>query len=201
MKKRNNPFKMIPLLITAFIFCTAPTLVKAQANYKLTTGPDVSIKVLGSSNIHDWTMVSTAMESQGEFKFDAENLTALRNFNFQLAFKSLKSEHESMDDRTYKAVNESKFPTITYKLTSATISTVQKGKFLIATKGELTIAGVSQAISMEVTAVVNANKTITCSGSKKIQLTEYGIKPPTYMLGTMKVYNDLTIQFNLLYKN
>jgi hypothetical protein len=53
---------------------------------------------------------------------------------------------------------------------------------------------------MDVTAVVNADNTITCSGSKKIQLTDYGIKPPTFMLGAMKVYNDLTIQFNLIYK-
>jgi hypothetical protein len=53
---------------------------------------------------------------------------------------------------------------------------------------------------MEVTATIGADNTITCVGEKKIQLTDYGIKPPTFMLGTMKVTNDLTIQFNLIYK-
>ena len=105
-----------------------------------------------------------------------------------------------MDSRMYKSVNESKFPAISYKLTSATITPGQKGKYLIASKGELTIAGVTQPISMDVTAMPNFNNSITISGAKKIQLTDYGIKPPSFMLGTMKVYNDLTIEFNLIYK-
>jgi polyisoprenoid-binding protein YceI len=85
-------------------------------------------------------------------------------------------------------------------LLSATVSGVTKDKFLIATKGELTIAGVTQTISMDVNALLNTDNSITCSGSEKIKLTDYGIKPPTFMLGAMKVYNDLTIQFNLIYK-
>lgn len=191
---------MIPLLITAIICLAATQLVKAQSTYKLATGPDVAIKVSGSSNIHDWVMASSVMESKGEFTINDDKLTALHTFNFQLAVKSLKSEHASMDGRMYKSVNESKYPTISYKLTSASITPISKSKFIIASKGELTIAGSTQPISMEVTAVVNADNTVTCSGSKKIQLTDYGIKPPAFMLGTMKVYNDLTIQFNLIYK-
>lgn len=191
---------MISLVVTAIIYLATPQLALAQATYKLTAGPDVTIKVLGSSNVHDWVMISTVMDSKGEFTISGENLTALRSLNFQIAVKSLKSEHESMDGRMCKSVNESKFPTINYKLTSATITAVSKGKFLIASKGDLTISGNTQPISMDVTAVINADNSISCNGSKKIQLTDYGIKPPTFMLGTMKVYNDLTIQFNLIYK-
>jgi polyisoprenoid-binding protein YceI len=171
--------------------------LQAQSTYKLATSPDVSIKVLGSSNVHDWTMASPAMYSKGDFNLPAHRL---QSFSFRLAVTSLKSEHASMDSRTYKAVNATKFPDINYKLASATI-TGDNNKYLIETEGSLTFAGVTKTISMEVTAVVNADKSITCTGAKKIQLTDYGVKPPTFMLGTMKVYNDLTIQFKLIYKN
>lgn len=191
---------MIPLLIAAIICLAATQLVLAQSTYKLATGQDVYIKVLGTSNVHDWTMMSTVMDSKGEFTGNGETITAVRAFSFQLAVKSLKSEHASMDSRMYKSVNEGKYPTISYKLTSATVTPGQKGKYLIASKGELTIAGVTQPISMDVTAMPNFNNSITISGAKKIQLTDYGIKPPSFMLGTMKVYNDLTIDFNLIYK-
>jgi polyisoprenoid-binding protein YceI len=192
--KNNIKRAMVFTMIFAIGYSS---LLKAQTTYKLAVSPDVTIKVLGSSNVHDWTMVSTAMESKGEFNLANHSL---HSFSFSLAVTSLKSEHASMDDRTYKSVNAKKFPTISYQLTSAVV-TGEKNKYVINTKGSLTIAGVTQPISMDVTAVINADKTITCTGSKKIQLTDYGIKPPTFMLGAMKVYNDLTIQFTLVYKN
>jgi polyisoprenoid-binding protein YceI len=200
MKNINNRLATIKLIIAAVIFLAVPQLVMAQATYKLVQSQDVAIKVLGSSNIHDWVMTSTAMQSQGDFTVDARTLKALHTFGFQLAVKSLKSDHASMDTRTYKAVNASKYPIISYKLTDAEVTPVEKGKYLIKTKGSLTIAGETQTISMDVTAIVNADNSITCTGSKKVQLTDYGIKPPTFMLGSMKVTNDLTIQFNLIYK-
>jgi len=185
------------LILTMICTMGFSGLLMAQASYHLAQSPNVSIKVLGSSNVHDWVMTSTAIESEGTFDLNGHQLHA---FTLQLAFTSLKSDHASMDDRTYKAVNAKKFPDISYKLTSAEVTPGGKGTYLIKTKGDLTIAGVTQPVSIDVTAVVNADNTITCSGSKKIQLTDYGIKPPTFMLGAMKVYNDLTIQFNLIYK-
>jgi len=196
----KNKIKQI-LILTIVGILGFSSLLKAQTSYKLASNPDVSIKVLGSSNVHDWVMTSTAMESQGEFTFEGAALSALHAFKFSLAFTSLKSEHTTMDNRTYKSVNAKKYPTISYKLTSARVSTTEKNKYLVKTKGELTIAGVTQPITMDVTALINADNTITCTGSEKIKLTDYGIKPPSFMLGAMKVANDLTIQFNLIYKN
>lgn len=199
MKNLKKRLLIIAIIITTTGFIGMPNILMAQT-YKLITGKDVSIKVLGSSNIHGWTEVSTVMESQGEFKFDDEQLKGLTAFSFTVNAKSLKSEHESMDNRTYTAMKADQYPRITYKLSSATITTVQKNKYLIKATGELTIAGVSQSITLDVTAVVNADNTITCAGSKKIKLTDYKIDPPSFMLGAMKVTNDLTIQFNLTYK-
>ena len=196
----KNNIKQI-LVLTMICILGFSSLLKAQTSYKLANGPDVSIKVLGSSNIHDWVMTSTAMESQGEFTFEGATLSALHSFKFSLAFTSLKSDHTSMDNRTYKSVNAKKYPTISYKLISAQVSATEKNKYLLKTKGELTIGGVTQPITMDVTAVVNEDKTITCTGSEKIKLTNYSIKPPSFMLGAMKVYDDLTIQFDLAYKN
>jgi polyisoprenoid-binding protein YceI len=93
------------------------------------------------------------------------------------------------------------YPKVSYKLTSATVTPVQKGKYTIKATGELTIAGVSQTIVMTINAVTNADNTITCTGSEELKLTDYKIDPPSFMLGAMKVKNDLTIQFNLNYKN
>lgn len=189
---------MISTVCLVMLNVALPAAAQAQTTYKLAT--DANMKVLGTSNVHDWVMTSTAMESQGDFKIEDNQLRALNSLTFSLLAKSLKSEHESMDERTYKTMKAGEFPRITYKLTSAVVSPLQKNTYSLKTTGDLTIAGVTQAITMTVTASVNADNTVTCTGSQKIRLTDYRIDPPSFMLGAMKVKNDLTIQFSLVYK-
>jgi polyisoprenoid-binding protein YceI len=177
----------------------SPQVIMAQT-YKLNPGKDVLVKVNGTSNVHDWSMTATGIESQGTFKFNSRDemidVTALK---FTVLAKSLKSEKSSMDSRTYKSINADVFPKINYQLTFATVTMVQANKYSIQTTGNLTIAGKTQTISMKVTALVNADHSISCRGTEKIMLTDYGIAPPSFMLGAMKVGNDLTISFNLNY--
>jgi len=201
MKNFNKQISAITIIIAAIFFSALPQGLKAQSNYKVVPGKDATIKVLGSSNVHDWTMTSATMESHGEFKFDDGTLHSLTSFSLSVDAKSLKSEHESMDNRTYKTIKADQFPKITYKLNSAVITLLQKNKYQIKATGDLTIAGTTQTIVLNVTAVVNADNTITCTGSQKIKLTDYKIQPPSFMLGAMKVADDLTIQYNLQYKN
>ena len=195
----RNPVKamLIAALITVWFL---PQSVSAQTLYKVSPGTDVTVKVLGTSNVHDWTMIGTAIDSKGIFKLSAEKgLIELTDLSFSIDVKSLKSEHSSMDSRTYKAIKADQYPKVFYKLISATVSPISKTKFLIKTKGDLTIAGVTQTITMDVDAVLLDNS-IVCTGTQKIKLTDFKINPPSFMLGAMKVYDDLTIQFNLIYK-
>lgn len=195
MKKINKPETILRWIIAAICFLAVPQILSAQANYKLVTGS--TIKVMGSSNVHDWTMVSNGAESQSQFDLANHIVAAL---TLRVPFTTLKSEHASMDERTYTTVNAKRYPDISFKLVSAEVLPGDDNSFLIKAKGDLTISGVTKPVSVDVTAVANADNSIACSGSKKILLTDYGIKPPTFMLGAMKVYNDLTIQFNFIYK-
>jgi polyisoprenoid-binding protein YceI len=199
MKHLNRKILVTTMIIAAVIVGGIYQNATAQTVYKST--PGTSIKVSGTSNVHDWTLTSTAVESQGEFKVDGDGqLHGLSSFALSLNAKSLKSEHESMDNRTYKTMKADQYPKVTYKLSSATVTAAQKGKYTIKATGELTIAGVTQTIVMTIYATTNADNTITCTGSEALKLTDYKIDPPSFMLGAMKVKNDLTIQFNITYK-
>ncbi len=199
--KKFNQWRTVTLsMITVIIIVATAQLSKAQSLYKAANTKECFIKVLGSSNVHDWTMLSATSDSQGDFKFEGDQLKNIASLNLLVDAKSLKSEHSSMDERTYKTIKADQFPKIVFKLSSATITPVLKNKFAVKAKGDLTIAGVTQAIAMDVTATVNADNTITCSGTQKLLLKDFKIDPPSFMLGAMRVANELTIQFNINYK-
>ncbi|HSI91102.1 MAG TPA: YceI family protein [Adhaeribacter sp.] len=200
---KNNKMQIISQVLFAFaLFLILPNFVNAQVVYNTNGTSDKTIKVFGTSNVHDWDMKSTAIESHGMFVVNPGNkLVSISNLTFTTTAKGLKSNSNGMDDRTHKLLKADQHPTITYKLQSAVISPTQKDNtYLIRSTGILTIAGVSQTITMDVTGVVNNQNTITCSGSKKIKLTDYKLTPPSYMAGAMKVGNELTIDFDIAFK-
>ncbi len=176
--------------------------LQAQSVYNLSASKDNVVKVVGSSNVHDWNMVAQNPTCEAEFgAITGDNIPkSLSSLSFSVNAKSLKSEHDSMDGRTYKTIKADEYPKITFKLTSATITSTQKSKFLIKASGNLTIAGVTKPIIMQVNGEVKADNTITCTGEEKIKLTDYNIQPPSFMLGAMKVANDLSIKFTLNFK-
>lgn len=207
MKKRpylsTLPIYFKHLFVLLIICAAAGTTLQAQSVYKLNGSKDNVVKIAGKSNVHDWTM--TAQNPVCDANFGAisgesgvpKNLTAL---NFSVKAKSLKSESESMNNRTYKAIKADAYPEIDFKLREATVVPLQKNKFAVNATGTLTIAGVSKVITLQVSGEVRADNTILCTGQEKIKLTDYGIQPPSFMLGAMKVGNDLTISFVLNFK-
>lgn len=176
----------------------------AQSVYKLSGSKENQVKVSGKSNVHDWSMTANNPTCEAEFSSlsGVDNIPKnLNSLSFSVNAKSLKSEHSSMDTRTYKVIKADDFPKITFKMSSAVISPVAKSKFSIKTTAILTIAGVAKTISMQVNGVVNSDQSITCSGTQKLKLTDYSIQPPSFMLGAMKVGDELSIAFNLNFKN
>jgi polyisoprenoid-binding protein YceI len=164
---------------------------------------DADIKVLGTSNLHNWTMEAKDVTCSAKFNFLSGNdnlpksLTAL---NLSVPVKNLKSGESSMDSRAYTALKADTYGAIVFALTSATIVPGAKDHFLIKSAGNLSIAGVTKAVTMDVNCQVSADGIITCIGSEKLKMTDYQIKPPTFMLGALKTGNDLTINFTLVVK-
>lgn len=187
------------LSLLTFISLAAVANLQAQVPYQLSNSKENTVKISGKSNVHDWTMIAqnpVCEASFGQLSPDGSP-KSLTSVIFSVNAKSLKSEHQSMDNRTYKTIKADAFPQITFKLSEGNITSVQKGRFSIKTTGTLTIAGVSKVINMQVNGEVKADNSITCTGEERLKLTEFNIDPPSFMLGTMKVANELTISYTL----
>lgn len=169
---------------------------KAQVQYQQRN--DFNLTVSGTSTLHDWQMKTSKIACNATFTFYEDgDLGGLTLLNFTMPAESLKSDHTGMDDNAYRALKTSKNPTITFNLTNATVSS--DGKKITCT-GKLTLAGVTKDIELTAAAKVNADKSINIKGSKKLNMRDYNIDPPSFMMGAVKTGENVTVDFNLTFR-
>jgi polyisoprenoid-binding protein YceI len=191
------------MLLMALSVIGSMQLTHAQSTYKIQETKDINMKLSGTSTLHNWVMNAQNTTGVAQFGFKGSGdtqLVTLTSLTFSLIVTDLKSGEKGLDKNAYKALKADQYKDIDYKLTSATIMPESNGKYLIKTKGKLTIAGVTKETDMDVYAVVNKNGSITCTGSDKLLMTDYQVKPPKFMLGAMKTGDAITLNYTLLYK-
>jgi len=105
-----------------------------------------------------------------------------------------------MDNNAYKALKSDKNPAIIYTMTAATLTPGDAGAVTVKCAGKLTIAGTTR--DQEIVAIVkpNADNTLTVSGSRTISMKDFNMQPPTFMLGTIKTGDEVTLKFTLILK-
>lgn len=157
-----------------------------------------SLKIMGTSSIHDWHEV--AEEQSGKINFNNVETGQIEKITINIAAESLKSGKRGMDKNTYEALKTDKYKTISFQLTEVK-KTVSKdnGVFDVNAIGDLTIAGVKKTISLDFTLSV-ADSKIKLTGEKKIKMTEFNIEPPTALFGTITTGDELTIEFSTIFK-
>ena len=171
--------------------------VSAQIHYTSTSG---DLLVSGTSTLHDWTMKSAKADCSASFDLNvAGQVDALSALSFTTPTNALKSEHSAMDKNAYKALKTDKAPQIIYVMTSVVVNTNATGTTLTC-KGKLTIAGATRDEELVAVCKTNSDKTISVTGTKAISMQEYQIKPPSFMLGTVKTGNDIVLTFHLSLK-
>jgi polyisoprenoid-binding protein YceI len=157
------------------------------------------IKVLGTSNLHDWKMKaqSTSLSAKFDLKPGTNQLTELSALSFTMPVKGLKSDESLMDSRAYSTLKADKYEKIAFNMSSAVVTPGANNQYVVKATGNLTISGVTKPVTLVANGVVNPDKTITITGAQKIKMSEFGVKPPTFMLGALKVGDVVTVEYNL----
>jgi polyisoprenoid-binding protein YceI len=183
------------IVITAIALAVFLAGVAAADRFTPTKGAFVRIE--GTSTLHEWKMESTAINGQITAPPIAQWTSGAPvdgDATVAIPVTSLKSEHAKMDKIMADALKAAKNPNIKYELTSAVVA--QPGAtFLLDTRGKLTIAGVTRDVEMKVSGIRDSAGTYFLTGQVPIRMTDYGIKPPTAMMGTIKTGNDVKVTF------
>ena len=197
MKKLPVNIVTLFFLISTF-FLGGFTNIVAQAKYHAQT---LQLSVTGTSSLHDWEMTSNKGEFDATLSM-VNDKVSISGLKFTVPAESLKSGHGMMDKNTYKALNTEKNPSISFVLSSGNVVSLGANAYQLKGIGKLTIAGKTIQTDLEAMLKYNpANKTFSCTGTKKFNMTEYGVKPPTVMMGAIKTGDAITITYNLIIKS
>jgi len=189
-------------LAAAMAFVGAP----AAAQTKMSVRPESKVTLSGSSNVHDWSCSSGTLNATIELNDDYatkplnEIAKPIASVAVVIPVKTLKCGKGKMDDNMYKALKAEEFPEIRYVLDSYEVNAAETSadKFAAVTKGDLTVAGKTVKAEIPITAIRKEGGTMIGEGTAKLLMTDFGIKPPVALLGTLRTKNEIEVKFTVL---
>jgi polyisoprenoid-binding protein YceI len=182
---RISRFVLIVLIISTLAFKG-----QAQTAYKQTSGSYIT--VAGTSTLHAWTMTSKDTQYQASFENGPDGTpNQLKTLSLIVPSQSLKSEHSAMDKNAYSSLKTDKFKNITFSLTTASVE-----KNIYKCTGNLTIVGVTKLTNVDANCQVKPDMSMTCTGTKTFKMSDFQVDPPSFMFGTVKTGDEITITFN-----
>ena len=142
-------------------------------------------EVFGESNIDP---VSKQIESQ----LTIDNTISSVKGKLSLASLSLKSDKSARDEHMYEVLNAKEYPFVTFD-----VKKIVQTDNTYTINGLLTLNGVTKEIVSSAKIKDDATA-LNMSGSFSINLTDFGMEPPTLLFLTVRDQIDIT--YNLTFK-
>jgi len=177
------------------IALAAPVLL-AAALLPLNVAPGSKVWVTGTSTARSYRCESTQIEGVAQAGSTELSSMTVSGARITIPVSTLDCRNGTMNGHMRTALKAAQAPNITFAVSNVSLTPTAAGANA-RLAGELTIAGQSQPVTVDGT-VVNENGQIRVRGTKALVMTDYGVRPPTLMLGTMRVNPNVTIGFDVL---
>jgi hypothetical protein len=191
-----KPVKLFLLIAIIIPFISATSVKNSYILSK-----DYVVTINGTSNLHNWNENVVTATGNANATWNTDGSFSLDALTIKMQVTSIKSDMGSiMNSNTYKALKSDVDPEIILVL-SLPINSIQSAgnEKTMPASCNLTIAGVTKAISMQVKVSNQAHGKLSFEGSQSINMTDYNITPPTALFGTLKTGKLITISFKTNY--
>lgn len=185
--------------------CASAALAWKGTDDSLTLATGSRLWIEGTSTVRNYKCTSTALQASVAAGSDAVRAVlagnkAVTSVEFTVPAKTLDCGNGTMNGHMLEALKAKEHPDISFRLVSydlAAADSAEKGTL----NGVLNINGTDQTIALPVQVSSGAGGALRVTGKYELNMKDYGVKPPTLMLGTMKVHEKVTVNFDLLLKS
>jgi hypothetical protein len=158
--------------------------------------PDSKVWVEGTSTVRSYRCEAKTLESE-IVPASSETATLplaelVSTAEVSVPVAGLDCANGTMNGHMQKALRMKDHPRIAFKLESYTIDGTD-----VVLDGTLNMAGQSNPVRIAATVAEEVDGVVRVKAIHPIRMTEWGIKPPSLMLGTMKVHDEVKIHFDV----
>jgi polyisoprenoid-binding protein YceI len=193
----RSPFT--PLAISAAALVLIAATPAAPANLSLREGSKLWFD--GTSTLRSWTCTADKIDAALSSPDDAVIVSTLDGkkvagtVQVDFPVNKLECKNGTMNEHMGKALKTKEFATIRFTMQSYDVA---KGSAVTGTlQGTLQLSGKTLPISVPVAFGTAADGGLRVTGKVPVKMTDWDVKPPTLMMGTIKVGPVVTVNFDL----
>jgi hypothetical protein len=177
-----------------------PVALRKVAEATPVLRPGGRIWIEGGSNLHDWSC--EAAEFASDVRVDRVSRdtrpTRVEKAKVTVVVAAIECGKSKMNENLRKALNAAAFPEITFELADAVILPAEvPGLIEVLARGYLMVAGTEREIEIRVTAADTGDGALRIQGRVGFLMTDFGVEPPTAMLGLLKTADPVTVLFDV----
>jgi polyisoprenoid-binding protein YceI len=199
------PFSLVLLMSAA----VAPQFLATTTTRAYRIQPGSILRLEGKTNVGTF---KCACEDQFRQQTFTAHQTSKANFAefsataLDVRTKSFDCGNKMMNRDLYRALNADQYPTVRIELlrvieNECSLLRDCEGEWVtMKVQMRLTINGQEQEYWLDVTGKKNASADFRFIGSKQLCMSDFGVTPPTAMMGAVKVQDEIRIYFDLAVK-
>lgn len=170
-----------------------------QQYYKLDAGKS-SLKVTGTSTVHDWTMVAGQYDCRVDASLDEKKDLKITGLKFQCKTVSITSDHSLMNDKAHEALKAAQYKEISFRTFDEQLLVVNGGTIKGKLHGALQIAGQTINTNLPFEGTLDTDGFVKIKGEHQLKMSAFKIKAPTAMMGTIKTGDVVTVHYEFIFK-
>jgi polyisoprenoid-binding protein YceI len=172
-----------------------PALIAAGMLPTLSFQPQSRVWVEGTSTVRSYRCESTSVTGSAQASSaELADLASVPRAEVTIPVASLDCRNGTMNGHMRRALKAEQSPTIRLRASSVRVAA---GTARIS--GDLTIAGQTRPVTIN-GSVTSEDGKVRVRGTERLVMTDFGVQPPTLMMGTMKVAAPVTIGFDVVLK-
>ncbi|WP_306550048.1 YceI family protein [Daejeonella sp.] len=190
---RSFPFKLRYISLIVLILISVQFALGQQQVYRFHSG---LIEVSGFTNSYNWKMKTDSVDCRSQLSIINGQLKSINSLSLTVPVNKLSSPNTYMDRIAHRTLKSYPFDKIYFHyVKSELLPWDDKDQYLVKASGNLTIAGITQAIKMDLIATVINDGIITFAGTHKLKLSTFQVTPKKTLMGTLKTSDEVTVNF------
>ena len=192
------------LTVSALLAATATAGAQSASAIRLRLDPASELTIEGTSSLHDFHCKTNKLNAYvdvdpGYTKDLTKVARPIAAVKVNIVVKTLTCGNGQMDRNMYNTLKADENQLIKYTLSGYDIldGTASPSAFTANTTGTLVVAGQEKPIAMKINAERLSDGKAVAQGEQKLRMSDFGISPPSFMFGRLKVGDQIKVKFNL----